>query len=102
MIVICTFERLKLLDKIAIKILAKNQNLRRVSFVLIGLCFIFSMFITNDVALITFVPLTLIITKKACFNPMKIVILETLAVNIGSSLTPMGNPQNLYLYSFFI
>lgn len=101
MIVICAFERLKVLDKIAIKILSKNQNLRGVSFVLVGLCFIFSMFITNDVALITFVPLTLIIAKKACFDPMKIIILETLAANIGSSLTPMGNPQNLYLYSFF-
>lgn len=101
MIVICAFEKLKLLDKIAIKILSKNQSLRGVSFVLVGLCFIFSMFITNDVALITFVPLTLIIAKKADFDPMKIIIFETLAANIGSSLTPMGNPQNLYLYSFF-
>ncbi|WP_160687836.1 SLC13 family permease [Clostridium sp. C2-6-12] len=101
MIVICAFEKLKLLDKIAIKILAKNKSLRGISFVLVGLCFIFSMFITNDVALITFVPLTLIVANKAEFDPIKIIILETLAANIGSSLTPMGNPQNLYLYSFF-
>lgn len=46
-------------------------------------------------------PLTLIIAKKAEFDPMKTVILETLAVNIGSSFTPMGNPQNLYLFSYF-
>jgi Na+/H+ antiporter NhaD/arsenite permease-like protein len=90
-----------LLDKIAIEILTKHKNLRMVSFILTFLCFVSSMFITNDVALITFVPLTLIVAKKANFNPIKTVIFETLAVNIGSSLTPMGNPQNLYLFSFF-
>lgn len=101
MIVIAAFEKLKLLDKIAVEILSKNTSLRMVSAVLVGLSFIFSMFITNDVALITFVPLTMIIAEKADFDPMKIIILETLAANIGSSFTPMGNPQNLYLFSFF-
>ncbi|WP_238859946.1 SLC13 family permease [Clostridium sp. YIM B02569] len=101
MIVIIAFEKLKLLDKIAVEILIKHKNLRMVSLILTSLCFFSSMFITNDVALITFVPLTMIIAQKAKFNPMKIIILETLAVNIGSSLTPMGNPQNLYLFSFF-
>jgi Na+/H+ antiporter NhaD/arsenite permease-like protein len=57
------------------------------------------MLITNDVALITFVPLSLIIAKKSKINPMEIIIFQTLAANIGSSLTPMGNPQNLFLYS---
>lgn len=101
MLVIAVFEKIKLLDKIAVEILSKNNNLRMVSLILIGLCFVFSMFITNDVALITFVPLTMIVAKKAKFDPMRIIILETLAVNIGSSFTPMGNPQNLYLYSYF-
>jgi Na+/H+ antiporter NhaD/arsenite permease-like protein len=59
------------------------------------------MFITNDVALISFVPLTLIIARKASFDPAYTVILETLAANIGSSLTPMGNPQNLFLFSYY-
>lgn len=101
MIVIKAFEKLKLLDKVAVEILTRHKSLRMVSLILISLCFISSMFITNDVALLTFVPLTLIIAKKAQIDPIKIVILETLAVNIGSSLTPMGNPQNLYLFSFF-
>lgn len=101
MIVIGAFEKLKLLDKIAVEILSKNTSLRMVSSVLVSLCFVFSMLITNDVALITFVPLTMIIAEKADFDPMKIIILETLAANIGSSFTPMGNPQNLYLFSFF-
>lgn len=59
------------------------------------------MLITNDVALITFVPLTLIISKRAKFNPMKLVIFETLAANIGSGLTPMGNPQNLFIFTYY-
>ncbi|HEY5588284.1 MAG TPA: SLC13 family permease [Candidatus Paceibacterota bacterium] len=101
MIVISAFKRVKLLDKIAVEILTKHKSLRLVSLILTFVCFISSMLITNDVALITFVPLTMIIAKKAKFNPIKTVIFETLAVNIGSSLTPMGNPQNLYLFSFF-
>ena len=59
------------------------------------------MLITNDVALITFVPLSLIIAQKSDFNPVKTIIFQTLAANIGSSLTPMGNPQNLFLFNFF-
>lgn len=59
------------------------------------------MAITNDVALITFVPLGILVLKMAdqqaliCIT----VILQTLAANLGSMLTPMGNPQNLYLYT---
>lgn len=101
MAVICAFEKLKVLDKIAIKILSRHKNLRRVSFVLIFLTFFSAMFITNDVALITFIPITLIIARKSGFNPIKLVILQTLGANIGSSMTPMGNPQNLFILSFY-
>lgn len=101
MIVIKAFENLRLLDKIAVGILVKQKNIRMVSLMLTFLCFFSSMIITNDVALITFVPLTMIVAKKAEINPLKIIIMETLAVNIGSSFTPIGNPQNLYLFSFF-
>ena len=101
MVVICAFEKLKVLDRIAINILSRYKNQKRVSLVLIFLTFFASMFITNDVALITFVPITLIIARKAGFNPMKLVILQTLGANIGSALTPMGNPQNLFLLSFY-
>jgi len=101
MVVICAFEKLKVLDRIAINILLRHKNQRRVSLVLIFLTFFSAMLITNDVALITFVPITLIIARKAAFNPMKLVIMQTLGANIGSSLTPMGNPQNLFLLSFY-
>ena len=101
MMAVSAFKRLNLFDKIAIEILTKHKNLRMVSLILTSLCFFSSMLITNDVALIIFVPLTMVIAKKSGFNPIRTVIFETLAVNIGSSLTPMGNPQNLYLFSYF-
>jgi len=101
MIVVEAFEEYKLLEMISIRILDRFSNERKVSLVLIVITFIFSMFVTNDVALITFVPLALIIGKKTNINPAEIIIFQTLAANIGSSLTPMGNPQNLFLYSKF-
>lgn len=101
MVVGSALEELKILDRVAVQILNKCKNLRIVSFVILVLTFLSSMFLTNDVALITFVPLTLIISKKANINPMNIIIFQTLAANIGSSLTPMGNPQNLFLFTHY-
>lgn len=64
-----------------------------------SLCFFFSMVITNDVALLTFVPFTLLLLADAgAFALMWTVVLETIAANLGSMMTPIGNPQNLYLY----
>lgn len=101
MIAIKALEELKVLDKFAITILNKSNNSRTVSSILIALCFISSMFVTNDVALLTFVPLTVIISKKTGMPVAKTIILQTIAANIGSSLTPMGNPQNLFLFSHY-
>ena len=61
------------------------------------------MFITNDVALITFVPLTVVILRMLGEKVrdkwlIPIVTMQTIAANLGSMLTPIGNPQNLYLY----
>lgn len=99
MVVVELYRKEDILDAIAIKFLKKYKTQREISRVLILLVFFFSMFLTNDVGLITFVPLTIIIGKKANFSVLKIVILETIAANIGSSFTPMGNPQNLYIFS---
>lgn len=70
---------------------------------LVLLCFFSGMLVTNDVALITFVPFTLIVlgiigprAREQLVVP--IVVLQTVAANLGSMLTPIGNPQNLYLY----
>jgi Na+/H+ antiporter NhaD/arsenite permease-like protein len=58
------------------------------------------MFVTNAVALITFVPLTLLIYSSINDSKSLIltVVLETAAANLGSMMTPVGNPQNLFLY----
>lgn len=82
-------------------LLKKFRNERGIVLILIFLCFIGSMFITNDVALITFVPLALLILKMAKMESSLcyIVTLMTIAANLGSMMTPIGNPQNLYLYS---
>jgi Na+/H+ antiporter NhaD/arsenite permease-like protein len=101
MVVVKAFEELKILDKFAIEIVNKYSNYRRISLVLILLCFFSSMLITNDVALITFVPLTLIISSKTKVPMIDTIIFQTLAANIGSSLTPMGNPQNLFIFSHY-
>lgn len=101
MLIILAFEKLQILEYISIHILSQYKSARKVSFFLVVLTFFSSMLITNDVALITFVPITLIIARKSGFDPMLIVILQTLAANIGSGLTPMGNPQNLFLFSFY-
>lgn len=77
------------------------KDVRQLELVLTGLCFFSGMFITNDVALITFVPFALEILSAAGLEKriMKVVVLQTIAANLGSMLTPIGNPQNLYLYS---
>ncbi|MFL6556833.1 MAG: SLC13 family permease, partial [Bacillus sp. (in: firmicutes)] len=101
MLAIKALEELKLLDKFAIAIISKCNNSNSVSAMLIFLCFFSSMFVTNDVALLTFVPLTLVVSKKTKMPMMETIILQTIAANIGSSLTPMGNPQNLFIYSYY-
>ena len=78
-----------------------TSTVRSLALALVFMCFVFSMFITNDVALLTFVPFTILLLVK-CSQKKHIVytvVLETVAANLGSMLTPMGNPQNLFLFS---
>ena len=81
-------------------LIRKCSCTRMLGFVLIFLCFFSSMLLTNDVALITFVPLALLTLKMSGNEKLivKVVVMQTIAANLGSMLTPMGNPQNLYLY----
>lgn len=101
MVVVAAFKELKVLDSIAIGLLKKCNTYTSISLALVFITFISSMIVTNDVALITFVPLSIVIARKANINVLKIVVFQTLAANLGSSFTPMGNPQNLFIYSFY-
>lgn len=88
---------------VAQALLARVRKTRQLVWILVLLCFFSSMAVTNDVALITFVPFTFTVLRligpeagKRLIVP--IVVLQTVAANLGSMLTPIGNPQNLYLY----
>lgn len=88
---------------VAQALLARVRKTRQLVWILVLLCFFSSMAVTNDVALITFVPFTFAVLRligpeagKRLMVP--IVVLQTVAANLGSMLTPIGNPQNLYLY----
>ncbi len=100
MVAMSGLERLGVFTEIARSLLAVARGARSTAAVLILLCFFLSMAITNDVALITFVPLTLE-TLQLMRRPdlaVRIVALQTAAVNLGSMATPIGNPQNIYLF----
>lgn len=101
MIVIKAFQSQNFLNIIAARLLRLCNSQRSLYFLLTYLVFFSSMFVTNDVALLTFVPITLLIFTRIGMPALTIVILETLAANLGSCITPMGNPQNLYLFSYY-
>lgn len=101
MIVIKAFQSQNFLDFIAARLLRLCKSQRSLYFLMTYLVFFSSMFVTNDVALLTFVPISLLIFKRINLPALHIVVLETLAANLGSCITPMGNPQNLYLFSYY-
>jgi len=100
MVIIQGLKENSVFDKIAGFLLSKVTKSWQLSAMLIFMCFFGSMLITNDVALITFVPFALMILHDCGREDMMIptVVLQTVAANLGSMLTPIGNPQNLYLY----
>lgn len=103
MTVVAGFRKLGFFDLLAEKLLARTKTVAGVAFVLVFLCFFLSMVITNDVALITFVPFTITIMHKMEEKlrrkwMLRVIVMQTLAANLGSMFTPIGNPQNLYLF----
>lgn len=100
MTVMSGLQSLGIFEKLSYSLLKYVKSTRSLTLLLVSLCFFLAMFITNDVALITFVPFTILILEKidSPKNLIPIIVLETIAANLGSMLTPIGNPQNLYLY----
>lgn len=84
-------------------LLKKAGTVRRLGLIFVLLCFFSAMLVTNDVALLTFVPLTILVWENVRDEKTRIltIVLEAAAANLGSMLTPIGNPQNLYLYDAF-
>ena len=102
MAVVSGFAKAGVFRYISRKLSQRMKDTRRLSVGFMLLCFLLSMFVTNDVALVTVVPLTLL-TMMGCSEKAKIqtLVQETIAANLGSMLTPFGNPQNLYLSSYY-
>lgn len=101
MAVVRGFSSIGVFTRLGTMLLTHVHSLRMLSALFIFLCFFFSMLITNDVALITFVPFTILVLSMAEQKKflIPVIVLETIAANLGSMLTPLGNPQNLYLYT---
>lgn len=101
MAVVRGFSSIGVFTRLGTMLLTHVHSLRMLSALFIFLCFFFSMLITNDVALITFVPFTILVLSIAEQKKflIPVIVLETIAANLGSMLTPLGNPQNLYLYT---
>ena len=101
MITMAGLQRLQLFRQIGECLVRHMSSIRGVVLVLMFLCFFSSMWITNDVALITFVSFSIttltLAKRKDLYIP--VIVIDTIAANLGSMLTPLGNPQNLYLYS---
>lgn len=103
MLVVAGLRSVGLFTTLGSMLLRHAKSTRYLSFILVFLCFFCSMFITNDVSLITFVPFAIMLLTAAGQTKLLIpvIALQTIAANLGSMFTPIGNPQNLYLYSTF-
>lgn len=103
MLIMAGFQRLSVFRQTGEMLVERAHTARGVAAVLIFTCFFSAMFITNDVALLTFVPFSIVTLNISGRRDLYItvIVLETAAANLGSMLTPLGNPQNLYLYSLW-
>ncbi|MBS0317267.1 MAG: anion transporter, partial [Proteobacteria bacterium] len=86
------------LDRLGRWLIARMRTRRAAAIALVLAAATLSMVLTNDVALFVVVPLTLDLCRIARIAPGRLVVFEALAVNAGSALTPIGNPQNLFLW----
>lgn len=101
--VVCALRNIWFFTILARKLVLMAGNLRSLFLLLIIITFLGSMIIANDMALITFLPLgyfALSVTKQEKYMAY-LFVLQNISANLGGMLTPFGNPQNLYLYSYF-
>ncbi|PZQ03226.1 MAG: citrate transporter [Variovorax paradoxus] len=91
-------ERSGMLQATAQRLLARVATLRGLALLLTAAAALLSALVTNDVSLFLLVPLTRVLATQAHLPLAQLVVLQALAVNAGSALTPIGNPQNLYLW----
>ena len=103
MVVVAGWRKAGTFAYLAHSLCIRAANTRVMAMILIGLSFLSSMLITNDVALLTFVPFAIVVLGMAHEEKemIRVVVLQTVAANLGSMLTPVGNPQNLFIHSYY-
>lgn len=101
--VVSAFSHIHLFEVISKTIVIKLHTLRNATLGLVLITFIGSMLLANDMALLTFLPLGyFVLNSTGNKKSMAFVfIMQNIAANLGGMVTPFGNPQNLYLYSYF-
>ena len=103
MAVVAALKNIKFFIFAADRIVRKFKNLRNVILALVFVTYFGSMVMANDMALITFLPLGYFALSEC--NKKGIMaftfVMQNVAANLGGMLTPFGNPQNLYLYSYY-
>ena len=103
MAVVAGFRSCGAFQWLACQLLSRGGGGRALAVTLVLLPFFCSMLVTNDVALLTFVPFTLLLleTLDCREAAISLLVLQTIAANLGSMATPVGNPQNLFLYAAY-
>lgn len=99
--VVCALKNINFFYMLARKVVQLFKNARISILALVYITFIGSMLIANDMALLTFLPLSYFVlstTNKKKYMAFAF-IMQNIAANLGGMLTPFGNPQNLYLYT---
>lgn len=86
------------LNHLGHRLVSAMPSERAVALALVMAAAVLSTVLTNDVALFVVVPLTLGVARITALPATKLIVFEALAVNVGSALTPIGNPQNLFLW----
>ncbi len=101
--VVCALKNIYFFQTVAHKIVCLFKSTRGAVLALVYITFIGSMLIANDMALLTFLPLGYFVLDSTDNKRLLsfTFIMQTIAANLGGMLTPFGNPQNLYLYSYF-
>ncbi len=98
LIIITGLKESKILEKISCSLIKKLKSKRNLAIFMVFLSYLLSWFVTNDITLFIVVPITLSF-KIERDDIIKLLIFETIAVNSGSSFTPIGNPQNIFIFN---
>lgn len=103
LVVVEALSHIHVFEIISRRIILQLKNLRNATIGLVCITFIGSMFLANDMALLTFLPLGyFVLSKTGNKQAMAFTfIMQNIAANLGGMVTPFGNPQNLFLYAYF-